>query len=111
MSRHHDEHEVWLDPGFRVSSQTHDSFYKRLAGLSVPLPVEHKPLFPARVLFAIIGVFSVLKLSLLLTVGAAEYRAQVALFEQGTFVEKVGGLVLQVDPLTQQVYSLITQAP
>ena len=60
--------------------------------------------------FAVVAVLAI-KVAMLTTIGAAEYDRRIARLAVGTIPERMGAFVLQADPLTSAIGSLVAPGP
>ena len=76
-------------------------------GLVVAEPRRQQTQFPWRILAVLAVLFFVFKGLLLIGLGEEEYLARANSLQAGTPVEQVGGWVMQPDPLTLWVATLV----
>lgn len=69
-------------------------------GLIVARPRTSSRRFPWRGLMLVLALMIVFKGFMYAQIGAADYDARVALLQQGTIAEQVGGYIMKADPVT-----------
>lgn len=72
-------------------------------GLIVFRPKRRKPRLPVRGLVVLIAAFFAFKVLVLMQIGDVAYQARVDAMMSGSFDERMGGIVLQIDPLTRTI--------
>jgi len=69
-------------------------------GLMVARPRTYNPKFPARGLLMLIGAVLLFKAYIHAHLGAADFDGRVAALSNGTLVEQAGAWLMQADPVT-----------
>lgn len=106
QSRHDPMH--WHDRKFegRVYNMFGPNYFVGQDRLLRPSDVRVR--FPFGALFAIFGLFLILKLIAVVAIGADDFEVQRDALSQGSLPEKIGAALLQIDPITAKIAELFT---
>ncbi len=64
--------------------------------------------FPFGPLLALVGLFWILKLIAVVSIGAEVFEAQRVELSHGTLPEKIGAALLQIDPITSKITEFVS---
>lgn len=79
----------------------------RSDGLLIVKPKRQIPHVSSAAIFTFLALFMLLKAVLLAQVGHDDYANRVALLQVGTPVERVGAVVMSIDPVTSYLAGII----
>tara|TARA_R110002020_G_scaffold377273_1_gene588334 strand:+ start:320 stop:664 length:345 start_codon:yes stop_codon:yes gene_type:complete len=88
--------------GVRHAQMTRDHTTRvRIDGSVITIPTRRASAFPFKMFFGLVLGCLAFKALLLVTLGTVTYNQRLATLEDGTLAERIGAVVLQIDPLTE----------
>ena len=76
-------------------------------GLLIVTPKRRTPRVPATAIATFLALFFLLKAVLVAQIGAADYAERVYLLQVGTLIERLGAVVMGIDPVTAFIADII----